>query len=506
MSYDIQKLSKSTLLLKNSIINLTGQIIPIIVALMSIPFIIKGLGVKKFGILSLCWAIISSINILDISLNKATNKFLSEELCQNNLEKVNNIIWSAIVLYTIFSISIIILITPVIYKYIDIFLKIPASLSNSAKYIFTIILWALPIILCSGVFRSILECYQRFDLINIIRVISNLSIFIIPIIGIFLKIKLKFIILDIIVFKLIVLLLYVVSSLLIYTQLRYISISFTLIKKLISYNIWLSITSLTGPIINYIDRFFIGSILSITDVTYYSAPYDGISRLGIISTSFSSTLFPIISAFNSQNQLDKILIFIFRILKYIVIIEIPIILIVIIKANVILQIWLNHKFVIYSKTTLQILSIGIFINSLAIIPFIFFQGSGRPDIPAKFHIIELPCYIVTVYILVKYFGITGAAISFLIRIIIDTIFLFISLFNLYDIDIYLLYTTGIYNLLLFIILFLLLSLIILKINSNFFYLFILLSFYYLIIWKFILDHEDKKILFNLFNFIKKQHN
>jgi O-antigen/teichoic acid export membrane protein len=45
----------------NSVLNFAGQLIPLIIGVLSIPFVIKGLGVDTFGILSLAWMLVGSL-------------------------------------------------------------------------------------------------------------------------------------------------------------------------------------------------------------------------------------------------------------------------------------------------------------------------------------------------------------------------------------------------------------------------------------------------------------
>lgn len=52
------------------------------------------------------------------------------------------------------------------------------------------------------------------------------------------------------------------------------------------------------------------------------------------------------------------------------------------------------------------------------------QGSGRPDITAKLHLIELPFYLLVLWWLLDTNGIVGAAIAWVLRITIDATFLF----------------------------------------------------------------------------------
>jgi hypothetical protein len=63
-------------------------------------------------------------------------------------------------------------------------------------------------------------------------------------------------------------------------------------------------------------------------------------------------------------------------------------------------------------------------NCMAHVPFTHLQSVGRPDVTAKFHLMELPVYIVMLLFLARSWGITGVAVAWLLRVMIDTILLF----------------------------------------------------------------------------------
>jgi O-antigen/teichoic acid export membrane protein len=64
------------------------------------------------------------------------------------------------------------------------------------------------------------------------------------------------------------------------------------------------------------------------------------------------------------------------------------------------------------------------INSLINIPFSLIQGLGRPDLTAKFHLLELPIYVGMAWFLVGKFGIQGAALAWCLRVTLDAILIF----------------------------------------------------------------------------------
>ncbi len=75
----------------------------------------------------------------------------------------------------------------------------------------------------------------------------------------------------------------------------------------------------------------------------------------------------------------------------------PVVLLTIVLAHAGLRLWLGADFAQHSFRVLQWLAVGVFINSLAQIPFALVQGAGRPDLTAKLHLIELPLYLLALW-------------------------------------------------------------------------------------------------------------
>jgi O-antigen/teichoic acid export membrane protein len=57
-------------------------------------------------------------------------------------------------------------------------------------------------------------------------------------------------------------------------------------------------------------------------------------------------------------------------------------------------------------------------------PFSALQSAGRADIPAKLHTLEVPLYLAALWFLVGRVGLVGAAIAWLLRMLVDTLALY----------------------------------------------------------------------------------
>ena len=83
--------------------------------------------------------------------------------------------------------------------------------------------------------------------------------------------------------------------------------------------------------------------------------------------------------------------------------------VVLVFAPELLRVWLGAPYAMQSATALRLLAAGVFANSLANPLFVMLYAKGRPDLPAKFHLIELLIHIPLTILLIRDFGIAGAA-------------------------------------------------------------------------------------------------
>ena len=96
---------------------------------------------------------------------------------------------------------------------------------------------------------------------------------------------------------------------------------------------------------------------------------------------------------------------------------VPISLVLVVFARPILAVWLGPDYGEQSAVVLQILAVAALLNGLAFVPFALVEGMGHPDLVAKYHLAELPLYLVTLLFLVWRFGIVGAAIGWGLRML-----------------------------------------------------------------------------------------
>jgi O-antigen/teichoic acid export membrane protein len=186
----------------------------------------------------------------------------------------------------------------------------------------------------------------------------------------------------------------------------------------------MTVSNVVSPLMVTFDRFLIGALISVTAVAYYATPFEVVTKLLIIPGALVGVMFPAFSTSFAQDR-DRTALLYGRSVKYNLLILFPIILLIMVLAANGLKLWLGPEFAQHSARVLQWLALGVFMNSLAYVPFALVQGAGRPDLTAKLHLIELPCYLLALWWLIHVGGIEGAAIVWTARVTIDAVVLFI---------------------------------------------------------------------------------
>jgi hypothetical protein len=154
------------LLGRNTLFNFIGQVIPMLVGVVTIPIIVRGLGTERFGLLSLAWVILGYFSIFDLGLGRATTKFVAEALGKGEEEEIPYLVWTTVTVQVILGIVgglVLVGITPILANHI---LDISPELIEEAKATFYLLALSVPVVFIYSSFSGVLEAKQRFELIN----------------------------------------------------------------------------------------------------------------------------------------------------------------------------------------------------------------------------------------------------------------------------------------------------------------------------------------------------
>jgi len=416
----LSELADGKRLVRNTFFNLFGYGIPLIAAIFTIPIIISGLGTDRFGILTLAWVLIGYLGLFDLGLGRALTKLVAEKLGLRLNSDIPSLIWTAILVMGIIGIIVAAAACVILPWMSGNLLKIPSQLSQETETAFFLLALFVPIIIISVGFRGILEAYQRFDLTNAVRIPMGLFTFIAPLLVMPFSISLVPLFVVLMAGRLIAMIVQLIFCLRTIPGLRKkVTFNSSTVGYLFKFGGWMTVTNIISPLMMYLDRFFIGTMISVAAVAYYATPGEVITKLLLISGSLMGVLFPAFSGTFESHRNQTTTLF-SKGIKYIYLVMFPIVMVIVALAGEGLTFWLGTEFARQSTMIMQLMAVAIFFTSLGQVPYSLIQGAGRPDITAKLHFVELPFYLVFLWLMIRGFGVKGAAFAWMIRAMVDS--------------------------------------------------------------------------------------
>lgn len=417
-------LTGGNLLARNAAINLAGQAAPILVALISIPLLIRGLGTERFGVLTLMWVVIGYFSLLDLGLGRALTQIVAERLGRGRADEVPAIAWTALAMVlalgtlggAVAAVAAPWLIVEVV--------RLPDELRPETVRAMYLLALSLPAVASTAALRGILEAVQRFDLVNLLRLPLSIFNYAGPLLVLPFSSSLVPIIALLLAGRVVAWVAHLWLCLRAVPSLRRVRIDPHSLSSLVRFGSWTTVSNIISPLMVYLDRFLIGGMVSVTAVAYYVTPYEVVTKLWIVPAGLLGVVFPAIATTFAQDPERTGRMF-WRAVRVMLLIVFPLLLTIVALAPEGLRLWLGADFAANSTSVLRWLAVGVLINCLGQVAYTVLQGIGRPDLTAKLHMIELPGYLVVLFVLVERFGIEGAAAAWVLRISVDTVALFI---------------------------------------------------------------------------------
>lgn len=413
----------------NIISNFLSRIWLALISLISIPYIITHLGANAYAVLSLSLVIVGYFALLDLGLGRGIVKFIAEYNAIDEKEKIRKLIGTSIVFYGIMGFIGAIILAALTNLLTTKVLKIPIELQDTSKIVFYLTSLALLFRIPQILFTSISTGYQKIHFLNIVNVIVSTLKILITVSLLYLGFFLVSIVIANLCLGIVQLVCLIwLSKKLLPHKAFYPRFDIHIAKQIFRFSLNAFIADFMGVIIVHLDKFLIGVFLPIANMAYYTVAFELASRIWEVPTNITSAAYPAFSEAHANGEKDRMVQLYIKISKFIMIGTAYIAIIIILFAKEILTYWINEDFATKGATTLRILGVGVLISSSAWAALTVANGVGRPDIPAKVHLIMAPLNVILCLILIPRYGINGAAMAWLLQHMLD-IFLMIPWVN-----------------------------------------------------------------------------
>lgn len=399
--------------------NLLGALLPIGVGLLTIPIYIRLVGDARYGVLAIIWAFLGYFGVFDLGLGRATAQRIAA-LGGSSVRLVASTFWTALLINGALGVIGALVIWPVSNYYFSYKINIDADLRSELRSALPWLVFAAPLITLSGVVSGALQGRAQFLELNIISFASAVSVQILPLLVAWSHgPDLAWLVPSVVLTRLFWFGVTFWRCKAHVFKARAPSITLRDAKSLLLFGRWVTITSLISPLMTTLDRFIIGAMVGARGVTYYTVPFQLAERSTVLPAALTSALFPRFAGAGSVERGELAVLAIRSLAAAMT----PVMVIALSFVDPFLRLWISPEFASNANVTAMILLLGFWINGFAFVPFAHLQASGRPDMIAKLHTAELIPYLALLYAGMSFWGLTGAAAAFSLRVFGDCVLL-----------------------------------------------------------------------------------
>ena len=407
----------------NALWNVGGQLVTLGVGLVALPILLHALGAARLGVFTLALGLIGFSGLFDLGLSRALTQTVSSSLGQGRSRaQVAALVWRVIGLLAGFGVLWLVALWWAAPFLVERLFSLSGEMGRETLFGLRALALSIPFALAATGAMGTLEGLQQFRLLSLWRMPMSLLQFGLPVIVALIRPDIGWVIAALAATRVVWMALWLTQLQRLLPREPGIRASRDDLRHALHFGGWLSVSNLIGPLMVYADRFYLASLFPPATVAYYTVPFDTAFRATSLPQTAMNALFPALAETQARPEASTRLLALA--IRAVVVLVLPAVLVVAVFAHPLLALWLNASFADPATPVLQLLLVGIFLNSAAHLPNALLQAHGRSDLTAKLHLLELPVFATLLVAGVHWFGIVGAALAWTLRVALDTALLY----------------------------------------------------------------------------------
>jgi len=402
-------------------LNLLWQLIPIIAALFSVPYIISLFGKELFSVYALAVAYIVGLNYLHMGVATNVNRDLAATEI-GDLKGHAEIFWTGLIAMGVISLFIVAMFLWPISAYVGSLSADFIDETIDIEQFFRLVVYQSPLVMLLIYFRAVLESSLKFSITALNRALLNTALLCAPLLALWLNMPFQSIPFLFLSFHLISL------GYLAFSCRHYLTMPLPIFRlkafaEMLKTGSSLTFISLAMLIFLYCDRYILSANDDLEQVAYFLAPFDVLARTSFIYGSIGAVFFPVFAKlYSKSNHAEFMKMYsacywlIFSIVGFVTYI-------VIAFSGDLLSLWLGDDFRDKSVPIMNILVMGILFTGLSTVPSRALIALRQELVLGYAYIGAGVLYLGFSFVLISHYGAVGAAYAFLTRSIVELAFL-----------------------------------------------------------------------------------
>ena len=412
-------LTGSATLVRSTLWNLAGRVLPLIVALVATPFLVGALGLARWGIFALALSLVGLFGVFDLGIGRALTRLVAARIAGPDRAGTAAGAAAGAAAAVMTGLALLAGLGGVAglaaaagaWGYAGL-LDLPAALRDEVRWALLVLALAAPLVLVNAALWGVLAAHQRFAGANLV----NLPILALYYLGPLAVLQIW----DSLVAATLVLVACRAAMTWAYWRLGVAALPELLRARpdwpaalvLLRQGGWLTVSHLLGPLAQHLDRFIIAARISAEAAALYATPFDLVIRIAVLGQAVLAGVFPALASALAMGagRAPEAAGRLFRhAVLGILVLVLPPCLGCVLFADVLLGWWLGPEFAGAGAAPMRWLSVGVVLFAVDGVAAAVIDGAGRAGRNAGLAVAELALYLPVLLVALDGWGIGGAA-------------------------------------------------------------------------------------------------
>ncbi len=396
-------------LASNAWSNLLGALVPALVALGTVPLVVRGLGQASYGVYALVTAIVGYFAAIDINVTAGSVKFIAEFSARKEHARIGQTVCFGIMVYALLGVVGALALFGGAHFFVAAVFQVPAALQAEATATLRLAALGFFIGQLQGYLQSVPQALMRYDVSGRIEMLFGSAVPLLTVLvllaggGLFEVVLLR-------------VAASAVHCLVLWRRIRRLLPGLALRwpapaarRALLGFSGWTFLSRFAALSYAHADKLIIGALAGVGALAYFAVAATLASRVLGLTYRLSGVLLPAASALAASGELARLDRLYLKATRYVVFLNAAMLVLVAAFAHQILLYWMNAEFARHGATVLALMAATQFVDSLTNLPSLVNDGMGHPRVSGLFALARACAGTLAVWLGAARWGIDGAA-------------------------------------------------------------------------------------------------
>jgi O-antigen/teichoic acid export membrane protein len=412
---------------RNALYNTAAAFLPLLVAVISTPFIVSKLGNEAFGLYLVALSVAGFAGLLDLGLGTASIKFISEYRARGDSQALSDFVNTLLLTRLPQALAVAFLGCFGASLVCSRVLMVSPDRLSEAVFVVRASILTLSVALIGGSLAALPRALHRFDIASRIGTLHGLLLTALTVVVLALGYGLRAIVLVELGLGTLSL---VVSTVVARHLLpewrpawRFAGHS---LGQLLHFGGLTTLNALAGFVFLHANRVMIGRSQGLAAVPYFAIPWSITSRVTQLTAALTEAMTPVASALSAEKADARIRALYVKSSGLTAVVATTALVPVGVSAHDLLTLWLGPVFGSQGGGVLRVLAVSALVQSLGAVPYFILTGVGRPGAANAPTLVAATANVVLAPILLPRFGLLGVAVAILAGLVAQTLLLVYS--------------------------------------------------------------------------------